>query len=110
MRYTPNQGDIIMMDFDPKKGPGQKGRRPALLESNNVFNQYSKLAMVCPIKNSYKAHVFHIPLGNDTKTTGVFLCDQTRALDVIARNADYVECVSDDVLDRVIDMVCSFVE
>ena len=110
MKYTPNQGDIIMMDFDPQKGFEQKGRRPALVVSNNVFNQHSKLAMVCPITNTDKAHVLHIPLGNDTKTTGVILCDQTRALDVVARNADYVEHVSDDVLDRVIDMVCSFVE
>ena len=110
MKYAPNQGDIIMMDFDPQKGFEQKGRRPALVVSNDVFNQHSKLAMVCPITNTDKAHVFHIPLGNDTKTIGVILCDQTRTLDVIARNADYVEYVSDDVLDRVIDMVCSFVE
>ena len=110
MKYTPNQGDIVMMDFDPQKGFEQKGRRPALVVSNNVFNQHSKLALVCPITNKDKAHVFHIPLEDDTKTTGVILCDQTRALDVIARNADYVERVSDDLLDSVIDMVCSFVE
>jgi len=110
MKYTPNQGDIIMMDFDPQKGFEQKGRRPALVVSNNIYNQHSKLAIVCPITNTDKAHAFHIQLGNDTNTTGVILCDQIRALDFNARNADYVEYISDDVLDRVIDMVCSFVE
>jgi len=36
--------------------------------------------------------------------------DQIRALNVIAGNVDYIEYVSDDVLDKVIDLVCSFVE
>jgi mRNA interferase MazF len=46
------QGDIIWLDFDPQTGHGQKGRRPALAVSNETFNNFSKLAIVCPI-NQY---------------------------------------------------------
>ena len=110
MTYTPNQGDIIIIDFDPQKGHEQKGRRPALVVSNKTYNTHSKMAMVCPITNTDKSHAFHILLDNRTETTGVILCDQIRAFDVAARNAVYVEYVSDDILDEVIDLICSLVE
>jgi mRNA interferase MazF len=33
------QGDIITLPFDPARGHEQKGRRPALVVSNNVYNE-----------------------------------------------------------------------
>lgn len=38
MAYIPKQGDIIYLDFDPQSGYEQKGRRPAVVISNNTFN------------------------------------------------------------------------
>jgi mRNA interferase MazF len=110
MSYVPNQGDIIIMDFDPQAGYEQKGRRPALIISNNKFNRYCKMALVCPITNVDKDHPFHIRLDGKTQTTGVILCDQVRALDVTARNASYTETVSEDIIDEAIDLICSFIE
>ena len=52
MLYIPNQGDIIVLDFDPQAGFEQKGRRPALVVSNNKYNKHCKMAMVCPITNT----------------------------------------------------------
>ena len=43
------QGDIVYLDFDPQAGHEQRGRRPALVVSNNTFNRFSSLTMVCPI-------------------------------------------------------------
>jgi mRNA interferase MazF len=43
------QGDVIWFDFDPRLGHEQKGGRPALVASNETFNDFSKLAIVCPI-------------------------------------------------------------
>ena len=110
MKYVPNQGDIIVMDFDPQKGLEQRGRRPALVISNNIYNRHCKLAMVCPITNTDKAHAFHIRLDDRTQTTGVVLCDQVRAMDVCARNAIFIEYISDDLLDKVAELVWSFIE
>ena len=110
MKYIPIQGDIIMMDFDPQKGHEQRGRRPALIVSNNTYNQHCKLSIVCPITSTDIKHAFHVPIDNNAEIAGVILCDQVRSMDVIARNAEYVSFISDDLLDKVIDLVFSFIE
>ena len=110
MGYVPNQGDIVMMDFDPQKGFEQRGRRPALVLSNKTYNQHCKLSIVCPITSADKKHPFHIPISIDAIVAGVILCDQVRSLDIMARHADYIGFAPDDVLDKVIDLVFSFID
>jgi mRNA interferase MazF len=105
-----NQGAIIWLDFDPQAGHEQRGRRPALILSNESFNTYSRLAIVCPITNRDKDHPFHIKLDGRTKTSGVILCDQVRTLDINARNFEYIENVTDDILSEVLDIVYGFIE
>jgi mRNA interferase MazF len=107
-RFVPDQGDIIVMDFDPQTGFEQSGRRPALVISNSIYNRHCKMALVCPITNTDKDHVFHVRLDKQTNTTGVILCDQIRALDVTARNAAFKERVPESVLDEAIDVICAF--
>ena len=46
------QGDIIWLDFNPQTGHEQSGRRPAVVVSNESFNRFSKMAIVCPITNT----------------------------------------------------------
>lgn len=102
------QGDIIIMNFQPQKGHEQNGRRPALVLSNDVLNNHSSLAMVCPITNTNKKHPFHIELDCRTKTTGVILCDQAKMLDVKAREAIYKEHCPDEIWMDARDLVASF--
>ena len=104
------QGDIIYLDFNPQTGHEQKGRRPAVVISNNVFNKFSKLLMVCPITNTNKHLPFHVELDNRTNITGVILCDQAKMLDVGSRNAQFVERLTQDKLEEVVDLVYSFIE
>jgi mRNA interferase MazF len=68
------QGDIIKPDFDTQMGYEQKGRRPAVVLSNNSFNRYFKTVIVCPITHTDKNHPFHVRLDERTKTSGVILC------------------------------------
>jgi mRNA interferase MazF len=104
------QGQIIWLDFYPQIGHEQKGRRPALVVSNESFNKFSNLAIVCPITNTDKNHPFHIKLDKRTKTTGVVLCDQTKTLDINARNYSYIEELPEDILFDVIDIIIGFIE
>jgi len=104
------QGNIIWLDFDPQIGHEQKGRRPALVVSNETFNNFSKLAIVCPITNADKNHPFHIKLNEKTKTTGVILCDQVRTLDINARNYEIIEIIPEEILIEVIDIIYGFIE
>ena len=104
------QGHIIWLDFDPQIGHEQKGRRPALVVSNETFNKFSNLAIVCPITNTNKDHPFHVKLDERTKTKGVILSDQARTLDIKARNYEVIEKVHDEILLEVIDIINGFIE
>lgn len=104
------QGDILYLDFDPQSGQEIKGRRPALVVSNNVYNHFHRLLLVCPITNTDRNLPFHVRLDSRTKTTGVIMCDQIRSLDVSARNAEFSEKVPSDLLAEVVDQIIGFVE
>lgn len=104
------QGSIIWLDFDPQIGHEQKGRRPALVVSNETFNYFSKLAIVCPITNTNKNHPFHVKLNEKTKTKGVILCDQARTLDIKARNLELIENIPEEILLEVINIIYGFLE
>ncbi len=104
------QGDIVYLDFDPQSGHEQKGRRPALVVSNNLYNRVSSLTMVCPITHTNRAHPFHISLDERTKTDGVIRCDQARMLDLTSRNAAFVEKAPSDIIYEAVDLIIGFVE
>jgi mRNA interferase MazF len=104
------QGDMIWLDFDPQTGHEQRGRRPALVVSNESFNRFSKMAIVCPITNTDKNHPFHVRLNQKTSVKGVILCDQPRTLDIYARNYEMIERLPDNILFEVIDIISGFIE
>lgn len=96
------------MDFNPQQGHEQSGRRPAIVLSNDILNQHSPLALVCPITNTNKDHPFHIKLDGQTQTTGVILCDQAKMLDVRAQNAQFKERCPKDIWEEAKGLIISF--
>lgn len=104
------QGDIVYLDFDPQAGHEQKGRRPALVVSNDLFNRVSSLTMVCPVTHTDKGHPFHVRLDVRTKTDGVILCDQARMLDLNSRRASFEEKAPADIVAEAVDLIIGFVE
>ena len=110
MAYIPAQGDIVMLNFDPQSGHEQKGRRPALIVSNDQFHKRTNLAMVCPITNTRSGFPTHLLLDDKTLTTGVIMCEQVKCLDIFARDVTYKESVPKETLDEAVDLICSFVE
>ena len=104
------QGDIIYLDFDPQSGHEQKGRRPALVISGNLFNRFSSMTMVCPITHTDRGHPFHVRLHGTAKIDGVVLCDQARMLDTAARRASFVEKAPDEIVAEAVDLIIGFIE
>lgn len=104
------QGTIIKINFNPQAGHEQAGYRPAVVISNDIFNQKAKLSIVCPITNTNNHFPLHIPLDNRTNTTGVILCEHIKALDLNSRTYQEVEQLPKDILDKVIDVVYSEIE
>ena len=110
MQYTPMQGDIIVLDFDPQRGHEQKGRRPGLVISNYEFHKRTNMALICPITSSINGFPMHIALDDRTVTVGEIMCEQVKCMDINARGAVFVETAPDDIIDDAADMIWSFVE
>lgn len=104
------QGDIVYLDFDPQAGHEQRGRRPALVVSNNLFNRISSLTMVCPITHTDRGHPFHVRLDSRTRTDGVIMCDQARMLDLNSRRASYTEKAPAELVAEAVDIITGFIE
>ena len=104
------QGDIIKLNFDPQAGHEQAGYRPALVVSNDFFNEKTNMVIVCPITNTNNQFPLHIPLDKRTRTTGVILCEHIKAVDIRARGYKMIEKLPGDLLSKVIDVVFSELE
>lgn len=99
------QGDIIKFDFNPSLGHEQKGYRPALVVSNNIYNQHTNLLIVVPITNTNNGFPLHISLDSRTKTTGVVMCEHIKSIDKKIRRISIVEKIPRDILDHVVAMI-----
>lgn len=104
------QGTIIKVNFNPQAGHEQAGYRPAVVVSNDVFNQKTNLTIVCPITNTKNFFPLHIPLDTRTQTTGVILCEHIKALDLNNRKYQIIENIPKDIMDNVIDIIYSEIE
>ena len=87
-RYIPQAGDIIWLTFDPQAGREQAKRRPALVITDQSYNQASGLAVVCPLTSRRKPYPFALPTIID-KVEGAVLVDHLKSLDWTARKAAF---------------------
>ncbi|MCL2367528.1 MAG: type II toxin-antitoxin system PemK/MazF family toxin [Oscillospiraceae bacterium] len=111
MDYRARQGDLVWLTLDPQTGQEQMGRRPALVISNNTFNDFTRvLAMVCPVTSTDRDIPIQVRLDARTKTSGVIMCDQAKILDLQKRNAELIEAVPEDIVFEAIDIVHGFIE
>lgn len=104
-RYVPRKGDFITLSFDPQSGHEQKGRRPALVISNYLFNKHTGLAIVCPVTNADRSIPFHLPVPALTSLTGFVMVDQVKSVDYVARRARLIDKSSRDLLEDVLEVL-----
>jgi len=103
--YIPQKGDFIAVTFDPQSGHEQKGRRPALVVSNTLFNEHTGLAIVCPITNTDRDFPFHVRVVDGTNVTGFVMVEQVKSIDFHARNAKRIGRASEGVLGEVLSIL-----
>jgi len=61
MMGYPKKEEIYLVNFDPTIGHEVKKKRPALILSNNIHNQYSPLVTVAPLSsNTNKVYPFEV--------------------------------------------------
>jgi len=102
--YIPKQGDIVFLDV-PTKGHEQKGYRPAVVISNNVFNKNTKMVMLCPITSNEKEFPTHYLLQQSKNVKGSVLCEHIRSIDYEIRNLKYVEKMTVKDFENVLDLL-----
>lgn len=98
VKYIPKQGDIVCLDLNPTKGHEQKGIRPAIVISNDVFNINTKMVILCPITSNTKEFPTHYELQDSKKIKGSVLCEHIRSIDYESRKIKFVEHASDNDL------------
>lgn len=103
--YIPKQGDIVFLDFTPTKGHEQKGYRPAVVISNDVFNVNTKMVILCPITSNNKDFPTHYLLKDSKKINGSVLCEHIRSIDYEIRNLKYIEKTSSRDFKNIIDLI-----
>ena len=103
--YIPKQGDMIAVTFDPQSGHEQKGRRPALVVSKELFNRNTGMAIVCPVTNTKRDYPFHVPISSGSNLTGFVMVEQVKSVDFHSRRAKKIESVGDDLLSEVLSIL-----
>jgi mRNA interferase MazF len=106
---APAKGDLIAVTFDPQAGHEQKGRRPALVISNDSFNQRTGLAIVCPVTNTKRDIPFHVALPPGANVSGFVMVEQVKAIDFRARRAQFLDKAPEAVVNEALSLLDAFV-
>src|SRR5690348_4238763 len=104
-RYVPKKGDFIALSFDPQSGHEQKGRRPALVISNELFNRHTGLVIVCPVTNTDRRIPFHLPVQSSPALTGFVMVEQVKSVDYLTRRARLIGRSTDELMQDVLEIL-----
>ena len=85
MDYAPKKGELVSLTFDPQTGHEQRGRRPALVVSNDLFNRRTGLCIACPITGTHRDYPFHVALPEGLPVSGYVMVEQVTSIDFRAR-------------------------
>ncbi|MEG1840812.1 MAG: type II toxin-antitoxin system PemK/MazF family toxin [Gordonibacter sp.] len=99
-----DQGDVVLVNFDPGVGHEPHKYRPALVVSADDFNKRSSLVVVCPITSTDNGYPFHIYI--ECEDVKGFACvEALRAVDLQARHGRHVGAVGESEMGRILSLV-----
>ncbi|MEM7117742.1 MAG: type II toxin-antitoxin system PemK/MazF family toxin [Chloroflexota bacterium] len=107
--YIPKKGDFVVLTFDPQSGHEQKGRRPAIVISNHLFNKATRMAVVCPITNTKRNFPFHVPIPDDVDLTGLIMVEQIKSIDYRSRRVKFVAKAPQHIVDEILARLDTFI-
>ena len=107
---VPERGDVVWLNFDPRRGREQAGRRPALVLSPRAYNDKVGLAIVCPITSQKKGYPFEVDIPDGHGVTGVILADQVKSLDWRKRNGQKRGSLPLQIVSRTLDLLSKILD
>ena len=101
---TPQHGEIWLVDLNPGIGHEQKGKRPALIISDNAFNETrAGMVIVLPITSKDKGISLHVPLSPEN--TGLDVKSYIKTEDIRAiskeRLSKQIGRVETPIMDKI---------
>ena len=108
--FVPRKGDLIAVSFDPQAGHEQRGRRPALVLSNDLFNRHTGFCIACPVTNTRRDHPFHVSIPDGERVSGAVMVEQVTSIDFRARGARRICSAPSEVLDRSIAVLAACID
>ena len=96
------QGEIVAVGIGRGKGHEPMGYRPFICLSNELVSRFANIAIFAPISKTDRRYPLYLPLESGLKTEGVVMLDQLVTIDYSARNAKYIETISESFLDRLL--------
>jgi len=103
--YVPRKGDLVAVTFDPQSGHEQRGRRPALVVSNDLFNKATGFCIACPVTNTRRDYPFHVSIPDGQDVTGVVMVEQVKSVDFRSRSVKRIGAAPDAVLEEVLSIL-----
>ena len=103
--YVPRKGDFVTVTFDPQSGHEQRGRRPALVVSNDLFNKATGLCIACPVTNTRRDYPFHVSIPEGQDVTGVVMVEQVKSIDFRSRSVKHIGTAPEPVLEEVLSIL-----
>ena len=104
----PRKGEIYLVNFDPTIGHEVKKKRPALIISNDIHNQYSPLVTVAPLSSNIdKVYPFEVYISkgmDNLKNNSKIMIMQLRSIDK-GRLLDKIGVIEDKEILSQIDGV-----
>jgi mRNA interferase MazF len=103
--YIPCKGDLVALAFDPQPGHEQRGRRPALVVSNDTFNKHTGLCIACPITSARRDYPFHLSIPGGSAVEGVVMVEQVKSIDFRAREVKRIGPAPQALLDETLALL-----
>lgn len=103
-KYIPERFDVILLDFEPKKGNEIGKYRPALVLSSKIYNKKTGLLICCPISTSIRGHISEVPIEGLEKPS-VIATSIIQTLSWQARKAKFIKKVNYEIFEMVLERV-----
>lgn len=103
--YVPRKGDFVALTFDPQSGHEQRGRWPALVISNDLFNKHTGLCIACPVTSTPRDYPFHVPIPDGHEVSGVVMVELAKSIDFRAREVKRIATAPAPVMDEVLSLL-----
>lgn len=104
MVKVPRQGDILLLNTDPRSGHEQTGKRPYIVLNHDIMAEYSNVVIVAPISSTTRNYPLYVAIdpSYQMKTTGKVLLNQLTTIDYEVRKCVFLEAAHEELINELL--------